>query len=98
MEFYVSRVLFPAILIDILLTVRFLRQETGLQRNRKIIGATAPLYLIAAIVWMLIFGFGDAAFQGQGAIGLILLGYLGVAFTVLRVFLGFILFMSLRNR
>jgi hypothetical protein len=47
---------------------------------------------------MLIFGFGDAAFQGQGAIGLILLGYLGVAFTVLRVFLGFILFMSLRNR
>jgi hypothetical protein len=59
---------------------------------------TAPLYLIAALVWILILGIGDPRFQGQGVLGLMVFGVLGTAFAFLRLILGFILFFSLRRR
>lgn len=96
MDFYVFRVLFPAILIDIALTASFLRKG-NLRRGRRAF-VTAPLYLIAALVWMFILGVGDPRFQGQGVLGLLLFWGLGIVFTFLRLVLGFILFLSLRHR
>jgi hypothetical protein len=100
MEFYVLRVLFPAILIDIALTIRFLRKDNLPRRGRKALDtiATAPLYLIAALVWIFILGIGDPRFQGQGVLGLMVFGVFGIAFSFLRLILGFILFLSLRRR
>lgn len=100
MEFYIFRVLFPAILIDISLTASFLRKGNLLRRGRRSLGAfaTAPLYLIASLVWMLILGIGDPRFQGQGVLGLIVFLSLGIVFTILRLFLGLILFLSWRHR
>ena len=102
MEFYVLRVLFPAVLIDIALTISFLRKGNLPRRGRKRKALdtliTAPLYLIAALVWILILGIGDPRFQGQGVLGLMVFGVLGTAFAFLRLILGFILFFSLRRR
>ena len=100
MEFYVLRVLFPAVLIDIALTISFLRKGNLPRRGRKALDTliTAPLYLIAALVWILILGIGDPRFQGQGVLGLMFFGVLGIAFAFLRLILGFILFFSLRRR
>jgi hypothetical protein len=101
MDFYIYRVLFPAISIDIALTVSFLRKENILRgRRERVICAfgTSPLYLIAALVWIFILGVGDSRFQGQGVLGLILLWGLGIVFAVLRLLLGLILFFSLKHR
>jgi hypothetical protein len=100
MDFYIFRVLFPAILIDISLTAILLRKENLLRSSRRALGAfvTAPLYLIAALVWIFILGVGDPRFQGQGVIGLFVFWGLGIVFTFLRLILGFILFLSLRHR
>jgi len=93
MTFYILRVLLPALLIDISLTVSFLR------RGRRVLGAfiASPLYLIASLVWILIFS-QDPRFQGQGVLGLIVFLGLGMAFTFLRLLLGLILSMSLRRQ
>jgi hypothetical protein len=100
MEFYIFRVLFPAILIDIALTVSFLRKGTLQRRNRRALSAfvTAPLYIIAALFWSVILGSGDPRFQGQGVLGLFLLMALGIFVTFLRLLLGLILFIGLRHR
>jgi hypothetical protein len=100
MEFYIFRVLFPAILLDISLTAVLLRKDNLLRRNRRALGAfvTAPLYLVAAMVWILILGIGDPRFQGQGVIGLVVFGVIGIVFTILRLMLGVMLFPSLRHR
>jgi hypothetical protein len=93
MAFYVIRVLLPALLIDISLTVSFL------QRGKRELGAfiASPLYLIAALVWTSIFG-RDPRFQGQGIIGLAIFLGLGIVFTLLRLLLGLILSISLKHR
>jgi hypothetical protein len=93
MDFYVFRVLLPALLIDISLTVSFLR------RGRRALGAfiASPLYLIAALVWISIFS-RDPRFQGQGVIGLAVFLGLGMVFTFLRLLLGVVLSISLKRR
>jgi hypothetical protein len=87
MAFYVLRVLLPALLIDVALTISFLR------KGRRALGAfiASPLYLITALVWIVIFS-GDLRFQGQGVIGLAVFLCLGVGFTLLRLLLGLIIF------
>jgi hypothetical protein len=93
MAFYVLRVLLPALLIDVSLTISFLR------RGRRAFGAfiASPLYLISALVWIVIFS-GDPRFQGQGVIGLAVFLGLGVGFTLLRLLLGLIISISSKHR
>jgi hypothetical protein len=93
MDFYIFRVLLPALLIDISLTISFLR------RGKRTLGAfiASPLYLITALVWIFIFS-QDLRFQGQGVIGLFVFLGLGIVFTFLRLLLGVILFISLKRR
>lgn len=100
MDFYLIRVLFPALLIDLVLTAGFFWKGTFLQRSKPVVMALLPalLYLIAALVWVVILGRGDVRFQGQGVIGLYFLLGLGLVFTFLRLLLGVILFISFRRR
>ncbi|MGI0494253.1 hypothetical protein ACN4EG_20905 [Alkalinema pantanalense CENA528] len=100
MDFYLIRVLFPAVLIDLALTVGVFWKRRFLQRGKKIGVALLPalLYLLAALVWIVILDNGDPRFQGQGVIGLFFLFSLGLVFTVLRLLLGVILLISFRRR
>jgi hypothetical protein len=100
MDFYIFRILFPAILIDITLTVGFLRKGSLQRRSRRVLSAfvTAPLYIMAALLWSVILGGGDPRFQGQGVLGLFLLMALGIFVTFLRLLLGLILFIGFRHR
>lgn len=99
MEFYIFRVLFPAVLLDVALTVGLLKGNVP-RRNRNALSAfaTAPLYLAAALVWIVFFGLGDPRFQGQGVLGLMVLWMLGITFTIIRLFFGLVLFLILRRR
>jgi hypothetical protein len=101
MIFYILRVLFPALLIDIVITTRFLRKETLPKKNVRTFGAlvaTGLLYFTGALAWIVILDRTDLRFQGQGAIGLIIIFVIGVAFTVVRSLFGLILFSSLKSR
>lgn len=93
MAFYVFRVLLPALLIDVALTVSFLR------RGKMALGAfiASPLYLISALVWIFIFS-QDLRFQGQGVLGLAIFLGLGVGFTLLRLLLGLIISINSKHR
>jgi hypothetical protein len=93
MAFYVFRVLLPALLIDVALTVNLLR------RGRRVFGAfiASPLSLISALVWIVIFS-RDLRFQGQGVIGLAVFLGLGVGFTLVRLLLGLIISISSKHR
>ncbi|MEO0949606.1 MAG: hypothetical protein AAFY11_15985 [Cyanobacteria bacterium J06641_5] len=90
MSFYIIRALFPAIAIDIFLTVNFLN------RDRNLLGALVgvPLYLLGAFGWVVILGATDPRFSGQGAIGLALPIGVGIVLSVLRLVVGLILFIT----
>ena len=100
--FYVSRILFPALPIDVVLTVGLfylLKNSVSFKRKRKVpsVFAPAPLYFVAAIMWAAFYSV-DSRFQGQGMIGLFLLMFLGMEFTCFRLLLGAVLFVALRRR
>ncbi len=96
MDFYVLPVLFPALLIDIVLTVNLLRDNPRLQAGKKALGAlvASPLYFIASVILVFIFG-QDPRFQEQGAIGLAVFLGVGIVFTILRLLVGLILLINL---
>lgn len=92
MIFYISRVFLPAFPIDVFLTIYFAN------KGRSILAAFAavPLYFISAIIWIIILGASDPRFAGQGVIGLIFLGYIGIGFSIFRLILGLIFFILKR--
>lgn len=94
MILYVFIALFPTILIDIHLTVRFR------DRGRLAIAAfaTIPLYFSIAYLCAVILGRTVPAFSGQGAIGLtIILGF-GLVCSILRAIWGLLLFIDFKRR
>jgi len=95
MAFYILRVLFPALLLDILITAGLRRRKLFLRSDKwAAMLLPVPLYLINAFAWVVFYG-GDSQFQGQGAIGVaVFLGF-GVAFSVIRFCLGYFFAMEL---
>ena len=94
MEFYIIRALFPALIIDILLTISFLNKGI----NALAAFVSVLLYSINAYVWALILRETNSSFSGQGALGLAMLIYIGIAFSILRLIFGIILVLYLRYR
>lgn len=84
MFFYIFRVLFPALLIDL----GWMSWRCRKHRFKVAIATPATLYPICTFVWMVILYLSNPAFRGQGVLGLIFLGYISFAFTILRVVLG----------
>lgn len=95
MAFYILRVLFPALLLDILITAG-LRRRKPFARSDKwaAVLLPSPLYLLNAFLWMHVYS-GDPRFQGQGAIGFAVFIGFGVAFSVIRFCLGYFFAMAL---
>lgn len=87
MAFYIVRALFPALPLDIWLTIILRR------KRRKIVSAfaTPPLYIICAFIWNIILSATNPAFRGQGALGLMLLMAIAIAFSLLRIVCGLLL-------
>lgn len=94
MGFYIFCALFPAFPIDVLLTVYCIK------KGLKIIGALIPipLYLINTYVWAVILSASDSRFQGQGALGLAVIVYIGIAFSIFRLVVGLILLTIKNNK
>ena len=92
MAFYIVRALFPALFIDIWLTIIFFK------KNRNILSAfaTAPVYLISTLIWSFILNLTNSAFHGQGVVGLMLLMFIGIAFSILRMVFGLFLILLYR--
>ena len=94
MEFYIFRALLPAFPIDVLLTIYCIKK--GLKKIGAFI--PVPLYFINAYVWAMILCASDSRFRGQGALGLAVLVYIGIAFSILRLIIGIILLFANRNK
>jgi hypothetical protein len=100
MDFYVSRILFPALPIDVVLTIGLfylLKNSVSFKRKRRVLSsfAPAPLYFVAAVMWTAFYSL-DMRFQGQGVLGLFMLMFLGMGFTCFRLLIGAILFVAFR--
>lgn len=93
MTFYIIRVLFPAIFIDIGLT------RVLLKKKQKMLGTFGPalLYVISAFIWVVILAATHPAFRGQGVLGLMLLMFMGSSFSILRIVLGLALLARLNR-
>ena len=89
MEFYILRVLFPALIIDVYLTIRWLNQE----KKALAAFATILLYPINTFAWVVFLGQTNPAFSGQGAIGLAFLAGIGIVVTILRLIFGVFVFL-----
>ncbi len=89
MAFYVLRVLFPALLIDILITVGLRRRKPFLRSDKwAAILIPVPLYLINPFIWTHLY---DSA---RGLNGVVFLA-LGIAVSVIRFCLGYFFAMEL---
>lgn len=89
MFFYVLRVLFPALLIDILITAGLRRRKPFLQSNKwAAILIPVPLYLINAWIWSHLHEGG-----APGLTGVVFL-VVGIAVSVIRFCLGYFLAME----
>ena len=84
MGFYLARALLPALLIDIGLTIIFLK------KRRKVFGALlgGMAYPFGTIVWSVILLLSEEAFRGQGILGIYLLIAVGIALSLVRIILG----------
>lgn len=94
MGFYIFRALFPAFPIDVLLTIYCMKK--GVKKIGVFI--PIPLYFINALSWAIILSASDSRFRGQGALGLILMVSIGIAFSIFRLLLGLILLIIKNNR
>ena len=94
MEFYILRALFPALIIDIYLTIRWL------DRDKKALAAFATilLYPINTFAWVVFLGQTNPAFSGQGALGLAFLMGVGIVITILRLIFGMVVFFQIKRR
>ena len=94
MGFYIFRALFPAFPIDVIFTIYCIK------KGLKIIGAfvPVPLYFINAYIWTIILSASDSRFRGQGALGLIVIMYIGIAFCILRLVVGLMLLIIKNNK
>ena len=90
MEFYFFRALFPALPIDLWLTI------VSLKKGRNAIGAflPVPFYFVCTWIWAAILSASNPAFQGQGVIGLAFLMGIGIALSIVRFILGLLLFLN----
>lgn len=89
MWFYIFRVLFPALLIDLGWAAWLLK------KRRRLLAITLPAlaYLICTVGWQVSLFVSDPAFRGQGVLGLIVLGYMSFAVSILRIILGSLLWL-----
>lgn len=98
---YAIPALFPALLIDIWVTVHFrARGKDAMPSASFVIAAftTIPLYLFLAYGWALIFSQTIDAFSGQGGIGLAVIVGFGLVCSVIRAIVGVVLYINFRHR
>ncbi len=88
MGFYLVRALWPALLIDIGLTIILLK------KRRKVFSALlgGMAYPVGTIFWSVVLVLSEKAFRGQGINGLYLLIAVGIALSLVRIILGLLVF------
>ena len=91
---YAIPALFPAVFIDLLLTVYF----RGRSKYALSAFTTIPTYLLLAFCSTLILSKTDDTFSGQGAIGLGLILGFGLILSILRAILELVLFIRTRRK
>ncbi len=84
MGFYLVRALWPALLIDIGLTIILFK------KRRKVFSALlgGMAYPVGTIFWSVVLVLSEEAFRGQGILGLYLLIAVGIALSLVRIILG----------
>ena len=94
MGFYIFRALFPAFPIDVFLTIYCIKK--GLKKIGAFI--PVPLYFINAYIWAMILSASVSRFRGQGALGLAVIIYIGIAFFIFRLVVGLMLLIIKNNK